>query len=91
MGAKQRYLIPADKVTDRIIEDEAVILNLDNGQYYTLNYVGTLIWKMLGKQKTLEEISAALKAEYKVDEAHLNKDIASLISNLEHESLIEKA
>lgn len=91
MDCKQTYKIPADRIADRVIEDEAVILNLDNGQYYTLNYIGTVIWKMLGRKKSLGEIQDFLKKEYSVGEETLKKDMALIIKQLEGEKLIDKA
>lgn len=37
------YRIDKDNVTHRILDGEAVILNLDSGDYYSLNEVGTKI------------------------------------------------
>jgi hypothetical protein len=91
MDCAKIYKIPSDRIADRIIEDEAVILNLDNGQYYTLNYVGTLIWKMIGCKKSLGEILSSLKKEYNdTCEDKLKKDVITLVSRLEKEKLVER-
>lgn len=89
MDITQRYKIDKDNITYRIIDNEAVILNLDNGYYYSLNEVGTRIWQMIEKEKKLIEILSSLNEEYQVDEKILKDDLISLVKDLEKEKLIE--
>lgn len=88
MDLKQRYKIDKDKVTFRIIDNEAVILNLDNGYYYSLNEAGTRIWVYLNKQKALSEILTLLKEEYLATKEQLKNDLMEVIKDLEKEELI---
>ncbi len=90
MDLTQRYKIDKDNVTYRIIDNEAVILNLDNGYYYSLNSVGTQIWQAVDKQKNLSEILGLLKEEYQLAEKQLENDLMELVRDLEKEKLIKK-
>ena len=74
MDLNQGYTIDNDKITYRIIDGEAVILNVDNGYYYSLNEVGTRVWENINKGKSLEEIISLLKKEYQVPEKQLRSD-----------------
>jgi len=89
MDLIQRYKINKDKVTYRIIDAEAVILNLDNGYYYSLNEVGTKIWQMIEKRKQLIEILSFLSEQYQVDKKRLRGDLIGLVKDLKKEKLIE--
>ncbi|MBL7196907.1 MAG: PqqD family protein [Candidatus Omnitrophica bacterium] len=90
MDLTQRYTIDKDKVTYRIIDNEAVILNLDNGYYYSLNEVGTRIWEAINKQKSLDQVLSLLKEEYQLPERQLRSDLMGLVKDLEKEELIKK-
>ena len=89
MSLTQGYTIDKDKVTYRNIDGEAVILNLDNGHYYSLNDVGTKIWEYINNQKSLCEILDLLKEEYKVPAKKLQKDLLGLLKDLQKERLVE--
>jgi hypothetical protein len=41
------------------VDDETVILNLDNGRYYSLNATASAVWEGLMKGYTLDEIAAS--------------------------------
>jgi len=89
MKSAQRYTLDKDSVTYRIIGQEAVILNMDNGNYYSLNKTGTLAWKALVEGKNLDEILALLKKKYPLPEERLKKDLSALAKDLEKEKLLE--
>ena len=90
MELTQRYIIDKDKASYRIIDGEAVILNLDNGYYYSLNEAGTRIWESINNQKSLSEILNFLKEEYRLPEKQLKVDLIELVKELEKEELIKE-
>jgi len=79
---------PAENVTWTCIDDEAILLNLTNGFYYTLNQVGCEIWKCLDGKRTRAEISTAICAQFAVEPAQAAADIDALLTDLERERLI---
>ena len=89
MDLTQRYTIDKDEITYRIIDGEAVILNTDNGYYYSLNEVGTQIWDDINKGKSVGEIISFLKREYRVPEKQLKNDILDLMEDLKKEKIID--
>ena len=72
----------------RVVDNEAVILNVDNSGYFTLNSIGTDIWESIKPAKTVKEIVSIISAKYDVQENNLIKDIIKLLSELEKEGLI---
>ena len=86
-----RWKIDKDKITYRIIDGEAVMLNLDSGYYYSLNSVGTDIWKMIDGGKESESILSCLEQDYcQVEKRDLKKDVTALLDDLKKEKLIEE-
>lgn len=85
-----RYRINKNKVASRIINGEAVLLNLDNGFYYSLNNTGSEVWQYLQEGKSSDEIISIFERKYTRDISRLKKDIASLLADLTKEELIAK-
>ena len=48
--SNQRFRVNTPNVTHETIDGEAVIINLDSGNYYSLVEVGSFIWGLLEKE-----------------------------------------
>lgn len=79
--------LPAD-VLFRELGGEAVLLNLQTGQYYGLNEVGTRLWMLLAENGDLRAACRALLAEYEVAEDQLLGDVTRLLDELATEGLV---
>lgn len=85
----QKYVINKREVVYRIISGEAVMLKIDNSYYYSLNEVGTKIWKWIGERRNTDEILGLLKKEYQnITEKQLKNDLFEFVKTLEKEKLI---
>lgn len=82
--ANGHYTLNA-RVLCRIIEDEAVLLDLDSGQYYGLNSVGTRIWQLLAADHALPSICDLLVQEFEVSKQAAAVDVPAFM-----EMLLEK-
>ena len=56
-----RYQYAQPRVVHENFEDETVIVNLDNGAYYSLNAAGRSVWMMLGAGMSVSEIMDAAR------------------------------
>ncbi|MFN2252916.1 MAG: PqqD family protein [Candidatus Promineifilaceae bacterium] len=66
----------------------AVALNLKTGQYYALNEVGARVWALLHEADSLEDVTAAIVAEYDVDAQQAAQDLHRLLHDLLDSGLI---
>lgn len=82
------YPVRNETTAFRIIDNEAVILNLDSGIYYSLNEVGTKVWGLCDGSNGVRDITAAIVEEFEVQEEIAQKDILELISDLLTEGLV---
>ncbi len=82
------YTIDANRVVWRLISDEAVVLNLKSGHYYGLNKTCSMIWSLLSRNKTLEEIAAAIAKKYGISPEVVSADVSSVVETFEREGLI---
>lgn len=89
MDLTRHYKINKDKITYRIVDSEAIILNLDNRYYYSLNEVGTEIWELFTKGETAQKIIDIIADGYNVDKKKVKDDLIGFINELKGESLIQ--
>ena len=71
------------------LQDEAVILSLTNDVYYGLNPVGARIWQLIQQPISVGAVREAILAEYEVEAARCELDIAALIAEFKTQGLIE--
>jgi hypothetical protein len=79
------------KATFQVVAEEAILIHMDTGTYYSLNKVGTEFWNMLDGEKTIAEHAAVLAAKYDVDEAMVINDLLELAGKLKAEDLVDVA
>jgi hypothetical protein len=72
-----------------IIDEEAVLLNLDSGHYYILNETGCRIWEMLDGKNTVADIAANICLEYDAEEETALQDTGRILRELLEEKLVE--
>jgi hypothetical protein len=90
-AASSRRFRHAAHVSWRLVDDEAVLLNVDTSEYYSLDPVGALLWERLGKGEALEAAARAVAAEYGVPAARVQADARELIADLVAEGLLQPA
>jgi hypothetical protein len=71
--------------------EEAAILNLERGTYYSLNTTGARIWEMLRTPTRIRRIQETVVAEYRVDTEAAGADVLKLLENLREQGLIQVA
>ena len=72
----------------RVLDTEALVVNVKTGMLYPLNSVGTRIWELCDGERTLPEIVAALAAEFEADERIIREDAERFIVELAEASLV---
>ena len=82
---------PAGKeVVSEEIDGEVVIVNLNNGNYYSLTQSAAVIWAGITRGVTVEQMQSSLSARYSTDAGVLNQALAALLNALEVEKLISR-
>ena len=87
------------RVTDRVrvpqgvlireVRGEAVLLNLNNEQYYGLDAVGLRMWQVLTNGGSIQQGIDSLFAEYDIDRDTLKEDVLNLLGELAGQGLVE--
>ena len=85
---KKRYRHAAH-VSWRRVDAEAVILNVDTSEYYSLDEVAAEIWERLGRGKALSATVSEVAALYGERPERVEKDARALVAALLSERLLE--
>jgi hypothetical protein len=83
----QRFARSAD-VVSRVLDGEAVLLDLASGKYLGLNEVATRVWELLDGDRAFGAIRAALLDEFAVQPEVLDRDLDQLFAELTARGLI---
>jgi hypothetical protein len=70
------------------LDDEAVILSIKKGVYYSLNPCGNRIWSLIQKPITVGKIRDTLLEEFDIDKETCEKDLLSLLTVMKQEGLV---
>jgi hypothetical protein len=61
---------------------EGILVDLNTKRYYQLNETALLIWKVIEKRSTVEEIVNEVMAQYAVDSRHARQSVETLLRSL---------
>ena len=75
----------------KVLDGEAVIINLLNGTYYSLDGAGAVVWELAAAGGTIPEIVDGLTARYDVDASRARQDVERLVGELMTERLLVPA
>ena len=83
-----RKVTKAPHVLVQDLDGEAVLLNLNNGQYYGLDEVGFRMYQLLITSGSLDTAYEALLREYEIDPQQLRSDLQKLLDNFIENGLV---
>ena len=75
-------------VVFEILDGQAVLLNLDSGNYHSLNSTATRVWRSIESGMNTDNIEASIADEFDVDPAVVQQDVRSVIDELIERGLL---
>lgn len=88
MDMTQTVVAAADHLSADL-GDRAVVLGIEEGQYYGLDKLGARIWELLQTPTLVSDVRDTILNEYDVDEATCEADLLAFLANLEVQGMIE--
>jgi hypothetical protein len=83
------YTINRERVRWRIVDDEAVLIDVETSHYYSLNRTGTLIWQLLtDRSPTIQEIVRDVAGHYSRDESSVHPEVHGFVDEMVAEGLV---
>ena len=87
-NANSSIVVTRDQVSCDI-GGETAILSLSSGIYYGLDSIGSRIWDLIQKPRTVVELETILAEEYDVEADRVASDLRELCEKLASARLIE--
>lgn len=84
-------VIRRKNVVEAEVDGEVVAFDIDKGNCYGLNKVGTRIWNLIVDPMRIEDLCTQLALEYDVERETCERDVMGLLGELLREELIEVA
>jgi hypothetical protein len=88
MDGFERFRINSPKVIHETIDGETVIVNLDSGNYYSLDEVAGGIWALIGNGLPVAKIILDIASRYIGKREEMDQAIRQFIGRLQEEGLI---
>jgi len=67
---------------------DILLLNMEDGHYYSLNEVGGRVWELCDGIHTVSQVVASLASEYETPYLELEKDVMELLEDFRKGKLI---
>jgi hypothetical protein len=83
----QRFTRSPD-VLSRVLDGEAVLLDLASGKYLGMNDVATRVWELIGEGLAFGRIRATLLDEFDVSSDVLDRDLDELFTQMQARGLV---
>jgi hypothetical protein len=87
-GSDNRLRANDAECAAKVLDGEAVIINLLNGTYYSLDKAGAVVWEMAAAGHTIAQIVDGVTVRYDVDASHARGDVERLLAELVAERLL---
>jgi hypothetical protein len=71
-------------------DDGIMMMDIDSGQYFDIDTIGTSIWKLLEQPASLQTICAGLADQYDVDAETCMADTQAFFAELDANGLIQR-
>lgn len=75
-------------VAAKVIDGEAIIMNLSNGLYFSMDRVGSAVWELVEAGLNVEEMISILDARYDGAGEAIRGDVHRLVAELLSEELV---
>ena len=76
------------EIDDTDLDGEKVMMNLDKGEYFMMNEVGSRIWEIISEPINVRRIIDTLCSEYEVDEEICKDTVLEFLGRLNNAELI---
>jgi hypothetical protein len=91
LTAQSRFRPREEEVAAKVMDGEAILINLSNGIYYSMDKAGGLVWEMVEGRRSIEEMASCIVARYEVSAEQARADVERLMEELVQENLVAEA
>ena len=77
-----------EEVAAKVMDGEAILINLSNGIYYSMDKVGAVVWELVERNFSPEEMVGSIVSRYEIETETAQADLERLLKELVDEKLI---
>jgi hypothetical protein len=89
MFSLSSFVVPNEQhVAAKVMDGEAILINLGTGAYYSIPSTGGFIWSLIERKFSLNEIVRSVAANYDIDRDQAERDVMRLCGELHREGLV---
>jgi hypothetical protein len=88
MSLESRYQPNSPNVIYEVIDGEVVLVNLENGSYYSIDSIGVTIWEAIEQSLSVDQIISRLANQYVGEPTDIERGVKEWLSQLAKEDLI---
>lgn len=86
---KETIVCQSREIDATNLNGETVMMNLDKGEYFGLNTIGSRIWNIVSEEITIKDIVNILLNEYEIDNDTCEKSVIDFLKELQTAELIK--
>ncbi len=91
MKSSTRLRLNAPKVIHEILDGEAVIIDFDTGNYYSLDEIGTEVWGLIERSATVGDIRDGICTRYDGPRKEIERAVDEFVAELQRENLVVRS
>ena len=89
MDVNRRYRPNTREIAHKVLDGEAVLMNLSDGTYYSMNQSGTLVWQLLEAGYSGSDIVTLICRHWHRDDDTVRSDLNRFLQELQQQHLIQ--
>jgi hypothetical protein len=78
----------ADNLVSCELDGETALMNLENGEYYGFDFIGSRIWALIEEDHSVFELCALLSEEFEVEPSQLELHVLTFLEELAQNNLV---
>lgn len=90
MASLDKRFARDERISWRVIENEAVLVDPDEGEVLRFNPIGTEIWQDLDGTRTVDEIIDHIHRVFEVNRKRAQRDVLRFLNKLVRRELVEE-
>ena len=71
------------------VDNEIVMMSIEHGNYYSLDPIGSRIWKLIEAPIKIKKLTNLLMEEFEVDSKTCEQDVLNLLNEMYKEKVIK--
>lgn len=86
--SQETLIIRQDGFLTADLDGEKVMMSINQGKYYGLNSMGSLIWEYLNEPLTVQQLIVKLMMGFQIDEDTCFGDVSCFLNKMQQKGLI---